>query len=228
MATRAIDVRRPVHACDQEEDQPRLFPLEGVLPPGYALVVGTTTFIVSLVSTAASGGNPIVRLRVLTEPELRVLLPLLEWPSYCPYEILRASRTCGLEVLLSGLFAPLVRRGEWQRCIREQVAILERAREQGQWKKALRDVYYALSDLRGKLRAFGLEVALAGEGYGLVALARPSPLDARAVAQITEQGVSVVNCAPRRGSARARDGRSRTYPVGAWSCGAVGADPPGR
>ena len=152
---------------DQEDDQLHLYALEEVLPPCQALVVGIRTRIVTLVSTAASGGNPIVRQRVLTDPELRVLLPLLESPRFCSHEFLSASRTCGFGVLLAGLFAPLPRRGAWLQVVEEQKARLERAREQGHWKKALRDVYYALSDLRGKLRAFGLEVSPMRAGYAI-------------------------------------------------------------
>src|SRR5436309_11726100 len=87
------------------DDDLRLFPLTGLLPVGQALSVNTTYLIISLVSTGSVSGNPILLERPVTESNMRLLLPLLESPYYCPQEVLRASLLCSYEGLLAGLFS---------------------------------------------------------------------------------------------------------------------------
>ena len=137
------------------------FPLKGLLPAGQALSVNTTNPIITLVSTGTVIGNPIFLQRSLTACDVRLLLPLLAFPHCCPYEFLRASLFCSYEGLLTGLFSSeSPAREEWQTTVAEQRLLLECAQEHGTWKKALKPLYNALSNLRPKLHPFGLEIAV--------------------------------------------------------------------
>src|SRR5439155_12116427 len=60
------------------EEGLRFYPLEGLLPVGQALSVNTTYLVVSLISRNSASGNPIRRQKLLTEPQMRLLLPLLQ------------------------------------------------------------------------------------------------------------------------------------------------------
>ncbi len=150
-----------------------LFPLEGLLPAGQILSVNTTYLIVSLVSVTRVNGNPILLERSVTEPNMRLLLPLLDFPHYCPHEILRASLFYSYQRLLAGLFSTeSIAKEEWLATIEEQRLLLERAQELGAWKKVLKPLYKALSELRSKLHPFGLEIAISisSSAYALMAL----------------------------------------------------------
>src|SRR6266581_6986928 len=168
---KAINVQRG------REDDLRLFPLEGLLPAGQALSVNTNFLIISHVSTnSVNGNNPILLQQSLTETEMRLLLLLLESPYYCPQEVLRASLFCSYSGLLAGLFSPETSaRAEWQATLEEQHRYLECAQELGNWKKALKPLYNALSKLRFKLHPFGLEIVLieACSAYALMPLRLP-------------------------------------------------------
>ena len=158
------------------DDDLRLFPLTGLLPVGQAVSVNTTYLIVSLVSTDSVSSNPILLERPVTETSMRLLLPLLESPYYCPQEVLRASLFCSYKGLLAGLFSPdSAAREEWQRIVAEQRLLLQQAQKQGTWKKVLKPVYNALSKLRPKLHPFGLEIAVSSSysAYRLVSLHFP-------------------------------------------------------
>ena len=157
------------------EDELRLFSLEGWLPSGQALSVNTNYMIVSLVEMGSANKNPIQIQRSLTETNMRLLLPLLESPHYCPHEILRASLFCSYQELLAGFFSPEeVDKIKWQTTIIEQHALLQRAQFLGTWKKELKPLYKALSELRPKLHPFGLEIAISTScsAYTLMPLPR--------------------------------------------------------
>jgi hypothetical protein len=158
------------------EDDLRFFLLGDLLPAGQALSVNTTHLILSLLSTNAVNGNPILLQKVLTETDMRLLLPLLESPHYCSQEILRASFLCSYPGLLAGLFSPETAGGvEWQSAIEEQHLLLQRAQELGTWKRELKPLYNALSKLRSKLHPFGLEITIcaSSSAYALMPLPRP-------------------------------------------------------
>ena len=165
---------KQVQRCGQ--DDLCFFPLEGLLPAGQALSVNITYLIVSLVSTNSMNGSPILRQQSLIETDMRLLLLLLESPYYCPQEVLRASLFCSYSGLLAGLFSPETSaRAEWQATLEEQHQYLECAQELGNWKKALKPLYNALSKLRFKLHPFGLEIVLieACSAYALMPLRLP-------------------------------------------------------
>ena len=73
--------------ADQQERELPLFSWDRVLPVGQALSVNTDCLVISLVSTTPVNGNPILLQSLLTEQQLRVLLPLLKWPCYCSHEL---------------------------------------------------------------------------------------------------------------------------------------------
>lgn len=168
-------INEPRNTNDWKSDL-HLFSLEGLLPAGQALSVNTTYLIVSLVSTAAVNGHPILLERPVTERDMRLLLSLLEMPFYCPYEVLHASLFCSYQELLAGLFShESADRAEWQTIVEEQRRLLLHAQELGTWKREMRPLYKTLSEIRPKLHPFGLEIATSESrsAYRLMALPFP-------------------------------------------------------
>ena len=160
-------------AFNQWEDDLLLFPVEGLLPAGQALSVNTNYLILSLVLTNSTSVNPILLQRLLTELQMRLLLPLLESPHYCPHEVLYTSLFYSYRGLLAGLFSSnSTAREEWLAAIEEKRVFLQRAQESRTRKRELKPLYNALSKLRSKLRPFGLEIAIStsGSAYGLISL----------------------------------------------------------
>ncbi len=160
-------------AFNQRGDDLLLFPLEGLLPAGQALSVNTTYLVVSLVLTNSTSENPILLQRLLTELQMRLLLPLLESPHYCPHEVLYTSLFYSYRGLLAGLFSSdSTAREEWQATIEEKRVFLQRALESQTRKRELKPLYNALSKLRSKLRPFGLEITIStsGSAYALISL----------------------------------------------------------
>ncbi len=132
--------------ADEWESELPLFSLDGLLPVAQALSVNTDCLVISLVSTHPVSENPILLQRSLTELQMRLLLPLLESPHYCPHEFLYASLFCSCQGLFAGLFSPKRAAGE-------------------EWRAVV-------SELRAKLRPFGLgiSVSTSGSAYALVSL----------------------------------------------------------
>jgi hypothetical protein len=162
---------------DERESELPLFSLDGLLPPGQALSVNTDCLVVSLVSTHAVSGNPILLQRSVTDLQMRLLLPLLESPHYCPHEVLYTSLFCSYQRLLAGLFSPQRAAGEeWLAVVHEARSLLECAQARGAWRKELKQLYNVLSELRTKLRPFalGITVSTMGSAYALISLP-PSP-----------------------------------------------------
>jgi hypothetical protein len=155
-----------------------LFSLDSLLPVNQRLSVNTHCLVVSLVSTNSTSGNPILRQRLLTESQMRLLLTLLQSPHYCPHEVLYASLFCSFQGLVAGLFSPEnVAREEWLSAIRRTGSLLEHAEAQGKWRKELKQLYNSLSELRAKLRPFGLGISIStcGSAYALIPLPLPQP-----------------------------------------------------
>src|SRR5579859_7467568 len=159
--------------ADERESELPLFSLDGLLPVAQALSVNTECLVISLVSTHAVGENPILLQRSLTELQMRLLLPLLESPRYCPHEVLYASLFCSCQGLFAGLFSPKRAAGEeWHAVVQEARLHLECAQAQGMWRKELKQIYNVLSELRAKLRPLGLGISVSTSGlaYALVSL----------------------------------------------------------
>ena len=162
----------PPFAGEWEGELP-LFSLDGLLPVDQALSVNTSCLVVSLVSKNAASENPIRLQRPLTELQMRVLLPLLESPRYCPHGILLASLFCSSRGLQAGLFSPQgAAREEWLAVVQQTCLLLECAQAQGMWRKELKQLYNVLSELRPKLRPFGLGIAVSSSetAYALISL----------------------------------------------------------
>ena len=161
---------------DEQRGELPLFDLEGLLPVDQRLSVNTHCLVVSLVLTNSTSGNPILRQRLLTDIQTRLLLTLLKSPHYCPHEVLYASLFCSFRGLLEGLFSSEnIPREEWLTAIRETRLLLEQAEVQGMWRKELKQLYNALSELRAKLRPFGLGISIStcGSAYALIPLPLP-------------------------------------------------------
>ena len=162
----------PLYADEWKGELPFFF-LNGVLPADQALSVNTDCLVISLVSTKPVHGNPILSQSLLTEQQLRVLLPLLKWPHSCPHGLLLASLFCSWQRLLDGFFATQgTAREEWLGVVQETAVLLERAQEQGTGRKELKQLYNVLSELRAKLRPFDIGIAIHTwrVAYALVAL----------------------------------------------------------
>lgn len=166
----AINVQ---YFLNKREDGLRLYPLEGLLPIGQALSVNTSHLVISLISRNSANGNLILLQRRLAEPQMRLLLTLLQSPSYSPHEILYASLFCSYQGLLEGLFFSRDLPGEeWQSTIEEKRGLLQIAHKSGTWKRDLKPLYNALSKLRDILRPFGLGISVSASGaaYALISL----------------------------------------------------------
>jgi len=160
---------------DELEGELSLFFLDDLLPVGQALSVNTDCLVVSLVSPNLTSGNPSLLQRQLTEPQMRLLLPLLQSPHYCPHEVLYASLYCSYRGLLAGLFSSQSTAGEeLLATVQKAALLLEHAQEQGTWRKELKQLYNVLSELRPKLRPFGLGISISTVGSGYVLISLPA------------------------------------------------------
>ena len=151
----------PPYADEWKGELP-FFSLDGVLPADQVLSVNTDCLVISLVSTKPVHGNPILSQRLLTEQQLRVLLPLLESPHYCSHQL-----------LLTSLFAPRgADKEEWLALMQETGALLEGCQRRGTSRKELKQLYNVLSELRAKLRPFGLGISICTScsAYALISL----------------------------------------------------------
>lgn len=168
MNHRSTNKACPIPLCaDEREGELPFFSLDGLLPTGQALSVNRSCLIVSLISTNSMSANPILLQSLVTELQLRVLLPLLESPHYCSHQLLLAS-----------LFAPQgAGREEWLAVMQQTGALLEHAQDLGTLRKELKPLYNVLSELRAKLRPFGLGIVICSSGaaYALIALPASPP-----------------------------------------------------
>lgn len=176
------------------EDDLYFFHLEGLLSPDQALCVNVSQLIISSVSTTGVNENPIHLQRSLTELQMRVLITLLESPSYCPHEILHASLFCSYEGLLAGLFSSdKVAREEWLSVMQHYRLLLRHAQAQGLWRKELKRLYNVLSELRAKLRPFGLGISVSEPDSAYMLIALPSCVEGERVSyQVRHRSGSVV------------------------------------
>lgn len=157
-----------------QEDGLHLYTLEGLLPTGQVLSVNTSHLVLSLISRNSTNGNLILLQSRLAEPQMRLLLTLLQSPPYSPHEILYASLFCSYQGLLEGLFSPTNLCGEeWQTTIEEKRIFLQHAQETGTWKRDLKPLYNALSKLRDKLQPIGLGISVSSAEVGYVLISLP-------------------------------------------------------
>ena len=144
------------------------FELETLLP-GHILLVNTSLFILSLLPVHGDTDEYVVAQRILTESEIRMLLPLLEFPSCCQQEVLKASYDCAYAFLLQSL--PLSKvNPAWDNLVQRERECLQLAQEKKMLRTEMRGVYNALFGLRQKLAPLGLTVRVHRNGYALAPL----------------------------------------------------------
>lgn len=148
-------------------DRLHLFDLENLLP-GYVLLVNVSTPIVSVLLKRHEQESSIIAQRVLTDTEMRVLLPLLASPSCCPQEVLQASYHCTYEVLLQSIFpANGIVSVQWNELVQEYRRRLCDADQRKARRAEMRGIYNALYSLRQKLEQLGLTIRSRRDGYYL-------------------------------------------------------------
>src|SRR5436309_2702419 len=109
-----------IHQSKAKNDIFCLFDLAD-LSPGRKLLVNVSTSIVSLLPGDRDQDKYVIAQRILTEAEMRMLLPLLASPTCCQQEVLQASYCCTYEILLqSMLFSDGKIRAQWNELVQEQ------------------------------------------------------------------------------------------------------------
>ncbi len=152
---------------DASNDRLYLFDLGEVLP-SHQLLVNVTIPIVTFMSKQQEEIAAVIAQRILTDTEMRVLLPLLASPSCCPQEVLQASYHCTYEILLQSIFPSNdVASIQWSNIVQEYH---QRLYEADQRRVEMRGVYNALYSLRRKLEQLGLTIRSRKDGYYLVGL----------------------------------------------------------
>jgi hypothetical protein len=138
------------------------------LLPGHTLLVNISLPIVSLLRLNGSQEHDVIAQRVLTEAEMRMLLPLLDTPTCCQKEVLQAGYSCTYEFLLQALISPDGKiTHAWNELVRAQWGRLHLASEQKARRTEMRGVYNALYGLRQKLEQLGLTIRSKRDGYYL-------------------------------------------------------------
>jgi hypothetical protein len=136
------------------------------LCPGCALLVNISYSIISLLPVGQSGY--VIAQRILTEAEMRVLLPLLDSPTCCQQAVLQASYYCKYELLVKVLMSPDVSTTKkWNELVQEQRDRLHLAQQKKTTRTEMRGVYNALFGLRQKLEPLGLTIRSKRNGYYL-------------------------------------------------------------
>jgi hypothetical protein len=151
-------------------DVVRLFDLNDYFPD-CKLLVNISASIISLLSRDHEEDTCIIVQRILTEIEMRMLLPLLVSPKCCRREVLRASYYCTYEILLqSMLFSDVDTNVQWDGLVQEHHHHLYIAHQRKTKRTEMRGVYNALFGLRQKLEQLGLTIRVQKEGYYLSCL----------------------------------------------------------
>jgi len=147
-----------------------VFDLEPFLP-GCKLLVNVSTLIVSLFAPSCDSNEYInneyiIAQRILSETEMRVLLPLLSTPLCCPQEVLQASYQCTYDFLLCALLTSDVDiQAQWNDLVYEQRVRLSIAHSHSKQRAVMKGVYNALFVLRQKFKPLGFTIRAKREGY---------------------------------------------------------------
>jgi hypothetical protein len=147
-----------------------LFELEALFP-GRKLLVNVSKSIISLLPGDGDQYEYVIAQHILTEAEMRMLLPLLENPTCCQQAVLQASYSCTYEVLLQSLlFSDANTNPQWKELVQQQRTRLQHAQQRKAQRTEMRAVYNALFGLRHKLEQLGLTVRSRRDGYYLALL----------------------------------------------------------
>ena len=148
----------------------RLFDL-GDLLPDRRILVNVSISVVSLLVKEYGSEVRVLAQRVLSESQMRVMLPLLSFPSCCPQEVLQASYYCTYEVLLRSFLSPDANAiVAWNELVHEYRSRLVEAKEKGTRRKEMRGVYNALFSCRQKLEELSITIRSRKDGYYLAPL----------------------------------------------------------
>ena len=145
----------------------------GDIFPDHTLLVNVSFFIVSLLSNELDQSDYVIAQCIITNTEMRMLLPLLDAPVCCQKEVLRAGYYCTYEFLLKVLLSPDVQTtNEWNELVRVQWEHLNLASAKNAQGTEMKGVYNALFTLRQKLEQLGLTVRSKRDGYYLCKMAK--------------------------------------------------------
>jgi len=138
--------------------------------PGWNLLVNVSVSVISLVPVDQNGH--VIAQRILTEAEMRMLLPLLDSPTCCEQAVLQASSSCEYAFLLQVLLSSDegIASSQWRELVKQQRDRLSLALEKKSRRTEMRGVYNALYGLRQKLEPLGLTVRVRRDGYYLALL----------------------------------------------------------
>src|SRR5215469_14822362 len=118
-----------------------LFDLDD-LCPGRKLLVNISTSIVSLLPGDYDQDKYVLAQRILTEAEMRMLLPLLDSPTCCEQEVLQASYFCTYEFLLKAMLSPDGQTSaQWNELVQQQRDRLHAAQQKKAKRAEMRGVY---------------------------------------------------------------------------------------
>lgn len=156
-----------VHQHKTKNDVFCLFDLADFVP-GRKLLVNISTSIVSLLPGNRDQDKYVLAQRVLTEAEMRMLLPLLNSPACCQQEVLQASHFCTYEFLLQSMLSPDGKTSaQWDELVQKHRERLHLAQQKKARRTEMRGVYNALFSLRHKLEPLDLTIRVRREGYYL-------------------------------------------------------------
>lgn len=160
-----------IHKNAAKNDVFCLFDLADFVPD-CKLLVNISTSIISLLPGDLDQDKYVLAQRILTEAEMRMLLPLLNSPTCCQQEVLQASYSCTYEFLLKALLSPDGKTNtQWNELVQEQRDRLHLAQQKKARRTEMRGVYNALFGLRHKLEPLGLTIRVRRDGYYLSSLA---------------------------------------------------------
>ena len=145
-----------------------LFELEALFP-GRKLLVNVSKSIISLLPGESDQHEYVIAQHILTEAEMRMLLPLLENPACCQQAVLQASYSCTYEFLLQSLlFSDDVNTNpQWNELVQQQQDRLMLAQQKKAQRTEMRTVYNEIFGLRPKLEQLGLTIRSRRDGYYL-------------------------------------------------------------
>lgn len=136
--------------------------------PGRKLLVNVSALIVSLWPGDGDQEKYVIAQCILTEAEMRMLLPLLENPTCCQQEVLQASYYCAYDILLQSMvFSDRNAGAQWNELVQVQRDRLHLAQQKKAQRTEMRGVYNALFGLRQKLEPLGLTIRSKRVGYYL-------------------------------------------------------------
>lgn len=132
-----------------------------------SVVINCTHSILTLLSSDSDQIKPILVQVMLTQVDMRMILPLFSYQNVCDQAMLLAALECEYNLLLRNyLLDDTASKNQFSGLIVEARARLNRVQGDGQ-RTVMKGVYNAIFYLRQKLAALGVTVLSKGEGYYL-------------------------------------------------------------